>query len=76
MKFEDPSNYGPVLRCPSCNNEFTHLTKVETGQGDENRLAVTLYFDCENGHTFSHYLYNHEGYTISETDSKDGGQWG
>ena len=54
------------LHCPICNFEYIHLTNVETTEGTdtEKRLAVTLAFDCENGHEFEHHFYNHKGYTL------------
>ena len=46
------------LYCPICDSEYTHLTGVQNSNDTENRLAVTLYFECEEGHKFEHHIRN------------------
>lgn len=52
------------LHCPICDFEYTHLMDVQTFKDTEDRLAVTLYFECEEGHKFEHHIHNHKGYTL------------
>lgn len=52
------------LHCPKCDFEYTHLVNVETFKDSEGRLAVSLFFECEEGHSFQHCIRNHKGYTL------------
>lgn len=57
--------YMPLLLCPACGFEYTHLRHVRSGQQkeDQSRFDVTLFFDCENGHDFFVTFHQHKGYT-------------
>ena len=58
-----------ILHCPVCQFEYVHLVSFATTQDD--RLNITLNFECEEGHKFSAYLHNHKGYQISTVDIED-----
>lgn len=66
--------YYPLLLCPTCSFEYTHLRSVKTGhqKEDQSRLDTTLYFDCENGHDFFVTFHQYKGYTevLAHEDTK------
>lgn len=70
FKITDYDKEQPLLHCPipGCQVEYTHLERVDEYTDEEGRKGVVLHFSCEEGHTFSHDLHNHKGYTMSRTE--------
>lgn len=52
-----------ILYCPVCKNEYIHL--VSFSLEEDERLNISLEFECEERYNFSSYLHNHKGYMIS-----------
>ena len=69
MKFTNENNgFGLVLRCPVCDSEYTLLSNTESYKNNDDRLAVFLTFNCEEGHSFAFNLQNDKGYTVCKTE--------
>lgn len=68
------NGYYPLLLCPACGTEYTHLRGVNSShqQHDRSRLDATLNFDCESGHEFWVTFHQHKGYTevLAHEDTK------
>lgn len=63
IKTEYCSEGETILHCPVCQFEYVHLVSFSTSSDE--RLHITLKFECENGHNFTSYLHNHKSYMIS-----------
>lgn len=64
FKVTEYDSENPMLHCPVCDFEYTHLKNVSTGTS-EGRPDVDLTFECEGGHRFTYSIRNHKGYTQS-----------
>ena len=56
-----------VLRCPVCEEDYTHLIGVSMScnSGDRNgRPIATLDIYCEHGHRFDVVVNQHKGFTV------------
>tara|TARA_A100000172_G_scaffold80836_2_gene71576 strand:+ start:584 stop:895 length:312 start_codon:yes stop_codon:yes gene_type:complete len=61
------SPYMGALRCPVCEEDYTHLIGVSMScnSGDGNgRPIATLDIYCEHGHRFDVVVNQHKGFTV------------
>ena len=81
FKISDKHTAHDVLRCPVCDEPYTHLESVGTDfLSKDDRLCGRLNFSCENGHKFTVRAQQHKGLTYFEVDDVihqnwDGTRW-
>lgn len=58
-----------VLECPVCKNNYVQFVGFKSVQSK--KICITLDFECENGHNFSSFLHNSQGFTVSEISTDE-----